>query len=103
MTHNIWTSFIFASLILFGESAFASENRLHADSEEVSSGDTVQVSQSVFPDHNKSKNQPVPASTKFKQNKVDHRYQTLSSATPSVSYTPKYNSFSPRAPPIPIK
>jgi len=99
MTHQIWTRIVIATLILMGDSALASKISHRSDAEAIASGNTVQVSQSESPDDSDTKWQPVLTDASFIQNKVNLKFQALTTLIHLNAYSSEHNLYNSRAPP----
>lgn len=103
MKCQIWTRIVVTSLLLLGDSAFASEINHRSDAEAAASGNTVQVSQPEYLDDIDSEWQPSFTGANSIHTNVSLRYQTLVPVDPSFTYTSIYKLYNPRAPPLVYK
>jgi len=97
--YQIWTRIIVTSLILLGNTAFASEICHRSDAETLISGSSVQVFQSETQDDSDSTWQLALAGVNSIQSKVNLRYQTLLPRAHSIAYASNYYRYFSRAPP----
>jgi len=99
MTHQSLTRFIATGLILISHSVFASEISQHGDTEAQVFLSNIQASSELL-DNTDDEWQAAFTDATPKKSGTNRCYLTLSSTTNSITQSPKYNRYNPRAPPI---
>ena len=100
MTHLIWTKFFVASLIFLGDGPVTHEVNHRSDIEASTISQIVEASTYKVSDDLESNYHPTLITDNKLETDSSLIYQSLSSANRSGSYSNKYHTFNPRAPPV---
>jgi hypothetical protein len=101
VTHHIWTRVFVTSLLLLGDSAFASEIDHRDDIDAYTGGNIFQISQPALLDDSGAKWQPPVPNADQAGTAYYPAALTITSVTEPVSDTHIYHPFNSRAPPFP--
>ena len=100
MTHLIWTKFFVASLIFLGDGPVTHEVNHRSDIETSIISHIAEATSYKFSDDLESNSHPTLISDNKLETDSSLIYQGLSPANRSVSYSSRYHTFNPRAPPV---
>jgi len=102
MTYQIWTRIVIASLILLGDSTFASEISQRNAAEAAVNVNTIQISQTESLGDSDSIWQPLFTDASSILNEATLSYQTLTTLVYLNKHSSQYELYNSRAPPAPF-